>query len=527
MILEALGKLVQSQLCLPDAHAFHRYWNRYPGIQIDIESYIYLPLLEDTGYMPSKKYAWGGEIYRYFQTLCKHYGLYKKALFQTQAHEMRWDESSLQWTVKTSRNDTLKAKWLVSAAGSFDNPKFPGIPGIETFQGRQIHSARWDYDYTGGDSEGNLHKLQDKRVGIIGTGATGIQIVPHLGKWSKELYVFQRTPSSIDARNNRPTDADWYKSQTSGWQRDRMDNFAEICSGRAVAQDLVDDSWTAALQHLTGWFGQSKTGHTVSETPEETARHMQAADYSQMERIRRRIDSIVKDPKTAEALKPYFNQFCKRPCYHDDYLPTFNRPNVTLVDTRGQGVDCITERGVVFDGKEYELDLIVYATGFEYNSDWSTRHDANIWGVDNQGLSEKWKDGPVTRHGWSVNGFPNLFMVGSAQNLGVPNYHHSLDEQAQHLVYVISKVQKEKIDRLEVTAETEKAWMDTVANVSKDRCEFLMSCTPGYYNDDGHVTQKTVRNNPYGGNPLAFLSLTKAWRDEDKLSGMSIHYGKA
>lgn len=488
-----------------------------------------MPMLEDTGYMPKRKYSYGGEIFEYIRTLAKQFGLYEKALFQTVAHDMRWDESTLKWTVETSRGDKLTTKWLVSSAGGFDNPKFPGIPGISKFKGHQMHTSRWDYSYSGGDTEGNLTKLGDKRVGILGTGATGIQIIPQLGKFSQELYVFQRTPSSIDIRNNRLTDEQWYHSQAEGWQRERMDNFARICSGISVEQDLVNDGWTAALQSFTGFFGQSKTGHqtTTSDSPEETARlvkFMQTSDFKKMESIRKRIDQIVEDPKTADALKPYFNQFCKRPCFHDDYLPTFNRPNVTLVDTKGQGVDYITERGVVVGDKEYELDLIIYATGFEYNSDWKTRHAANIWGVNGQSLAEKWADGPITMHGWAVHGFPNLFVVGSAQNLAVPNYHHSLDDQGTHLIHVLSKAKKENIIRFEVSADAEEKWMKEVIDVAADRTEYLMSCTPGYYNDEGHITEKTIKNNPYGGGVAKFTHLIKAWRDADDLKGMEVRY---
>ncbi|KEF54124.1 uncharacterized protein A1O9_09919 [Exophiala aquamarina CBS 119918] len=503
------------------------YWNRYPGVQIDIESYIYMPMLEDTGYVPVRKYSYGNEIYEYLCSLARQFGLYDKVLFQTGCREVRWDEATLRWHMKTTRDDLITSKFLVSACGPFDNPKFPGIVGVETFKGKQMHTSRWDYDYSGGDTEGNLTKLADKRVGIIGTGATGVQVTPHLGRWAKELYIFQRTPASVDMRNNRPTDKDTFLKQPAGWQRERMDNFAAICTGHKVERDLVDDGWTSALQTLTGWYGQGKTGHHESLTPEETAKGLQLADYKKMESLRKRVDQIVKDPKTAEALKPYFNQFCKRPCFHDDYLPTFNRPSVTLVDTRGQGVDRITEKGIVANSKEYELDCIVYATGFEYNSDWTLRHSVNIYGVDAQGISEKWSDGPLTLHGWATNGFPNCFIVNSAQNAGFPNYHNSLIDQAAHLVYIMTKVKNENIERFEVTAEAEQTWMEEIYRKSKDRTEYLLACTPGYYNDEGAVSKKTARNNPYGGNSMDFLRIARNWRSAGGLPGLSVRYASA
>ena len=484
-------------------------------------------MLEDTGYIPKRKYSYGDEIYQYLGSLARQFGLYDKVLFQTGCLEMRWDEKTLRWNVKTTRDDHLTAKFLVSSCGPFDNPKFPGIPGIESFKGKQMHTSRWDYDYSGGDTEGNLTKLADKRVGIIGTGATGIQIIPHLGKWSKELYVFQRTPASVDIRDNQATDTDYFARLASGWQRKRMDNFASICSGKQVDEDMVNDGWTKTLQILAGWFGQSKTGYIQTQTPEETARGLQMADYKKMESLRRRVDQIIKDPETAAALKPYFYQFCKRPCFHDDYLPTFNRPSVTLVDTKGQGVDRITENGIVAGGKEYELDCIVYATGFEYNTDWKLRHNLNIYGVDGQDFSAKWSDGPLTLHGWATNGFPNLYIVNSAQNSGFPNYHHSLDDQASHLVYMMSKAKKDNIERFEVTLEAENEWMEEIYRKSKDRTEYLLSCTPGYYNDEGAVGRKTARNNPYGGNPMSFLKITHDWRAADNLAGLNVRYAKA
>ncbi|UPL03009.1 hypothetical protein LCI18_013943 [Fusarium solani-melongenae] len=500
------------------------YWNRYPGIQIDIESYIYMPFLEDLGYTPKRKYAYGEEISDYLRAVGKHFGLYGKALFQTEVREMRWDEDSLRWIVTTSRGDDIKAKFIVPATGPFDNPKFPGIPGIEKFKGHQFHSSRWDYEYTGGDTEGGLTKLKDKRVGIIGTEATGIQIIPHLGKWSKELYVFQRTPSPIDIRRNRLTDAEWYKSQKPGWQRARMDNFAAICSGIEVEEDLVDDGWTAALQHLTGWFGQSKTGHQTAEVDnaEERARTLQLADFKKMESIRRRVDQIVNDPKTADALKPYFNQFCKRPCFHDEYLSTYNLPTVTLVDTHGHGVDSITEDGVMANGNEYKLDCIIYATGFEYNSDWKVRHHADIIGTDGISLTEKWKEGPVTLHGWGVHGFPNCFFVSSAQTAGIPNYQHSLDDQGTHLVHIMNHVRGNGIIRFEVNSKAETEWVEHVVKVGKDRAEYLSTCTPGYYNDEGQVTEKTIKNNPYGGGVSRFLDIVIDWRKADVLGGVDV-----
>jgi cyclohexanone monooxygenase len=334
------------------------YWNRYPGAACDVESYIYLPLLEEVGTIPTEKYAKAPEIFRHAQNIGRKYDLYPGTLFQTSVNELRFDEKTDRWIVKTDRGDTIRARFFVMAAGHYQDPKLPGVPGIEAFKGHSFHTSRWDYDYTGGDTYGGLTKLQDKVVGIIGTGATAIQCIPHLGEWAKHLYVFQRTPSSVDVRGNRPTDPEWPKTLQPGWQRDRMINFISVGQGIPVKEDLVNDSWTKVI-HLV------MQRVTADTTPEERAKLAQMADYEVMEQVRARVDETVKDAATAEALKPWYNRLCKRPCFHDEYLATFNRPNVTLVDTEGRGVERMSEEAVFANGKEYKLDCLIYATGFD------------------------------------------------------------------------------------------------------------------------------------------------------------------
>src|SRR6201993_731467 len=217
------------------------YWNRYPGAQCDIESYIYLPLLEETGYMPKEKYSFAPEILEHSQRIAKKFDLYRGALFQTQIKELRWNEDECRRIVTTNRDDRLSARYVIMSNGPLNRPKLPGIPGIDSFKGHPFHTSRWDYNYTGGDTTGNLDKLGDKRVAIIGTGATAVQCVPYLAKDAQHLYVFQRTPSSVDERGNGPTDPEWAKSLTPGWQRRRMDNFNTLVSGGFAEVDLVSD----------------------------------------------------------------------------------------------------------------------------------------------------------------------------------------------------------------------------------------------------------------------------------------------
>src|SRR5580658_6558701 len=320
------------------------YWNRYPGAMCDVESYCYLPLLEELGYMPKHKYSFAPEILEHSRNIARHYGLYDLALLQTVITELRWDEAGSRWVVTTNRGDRFTAQYVAMANGPLSRPKLPGIPGINDFAGHTFHTSRWDYGYTGGSSEGGLIGLADKRVGIIGTGATAIQCVPHLGEWAKALYVFQRTPSSVDVRNNAETDPAWAASLTPGWQRRRMDNFNILVSGGDQDEDLVHDGWTDIFRNLTGVAAKSasrKLGRRL--TSEERAELMVLADYKKMNQVRARVDALIEDPVTAAKLKPWYRQFCKRPCFHDEYLQTFNRPNVHLVDTDGCGVERLTE----------------------------------------------------------------------------------------------------------------------------------------------------------------------------------------
>ena len=355
------------------------YWNRYPGAQCDIESYIYLPLLEELGYVPKEKYSHAPEILAHSRAIGEKYDLYENACFQTEVTEMRWDDPSLRWIVSTNRGDAMRAKYVCMSNGPLNRPKLPGIPGIETFKGHAFHTSRWDYDYTGGSSEGGLDKIGDKRIGVNGTGATAVQCVPHPAKGAKSLHVFQRTPSSIDVRGNTPTDAAWAGSLEPGWQQRRMQNFNILVTGGHQDEDLVADGWTDIIRNLGGIAAARAD---VELTPEEMMNRVELADFQKMNQIRARVDELVEDDSTAEALKPYYRQFCKRPCFHDDYLPSFNQDNVTLVDTKGEGVERITEKGVVVDGVEYELDCIVYATGFEVGTAYTRRAGYEVHGRD-------------------------------------------------------------------------------------------------------------------------------------------------
>ena len=495
------------------------YWNRYPGAACDVESYIYLPLLEEIGYIPTQKYSQAPEILEHSRAIARHFDLYRNACLQTEVTELRWDEAQLRWVIRTNRGDQMRARYVVMANGPLHRPKLPGIKGIETFKGHTFHTSRWDYEYTGGDSNGGLSKLKGKRIGIIGTGATAVQCVPHLGASADQLFVFQRTPSSIDVRNNRPTDPQWASSLEPGWQKERMNNFNALVSGGFAEVDLVNDGWTDIIGNLLIRLRQDASPDL---SPEGLARNLELADFEKMEQIRSRVENIVSDPSTAEHLKPWYRQFCKRPCFHDDYLATFNRPTVELIDTDGLGVDCVTEKGVVVKGIEYEVDCLIYATGFEVGTNFSRRAGYEIYGIGGKSLTEHWQDGARTFHGFHSHGFPNCFIVSGVQSGFTVNFPHMLEEQARHIAHILEHAQTNDIKRIEVTEESEEWWVERIISLSQNNIQFLESCTPGYYNNEGKPAARGVQSGSYGGGPVAFVQVLEQWRAEGDMRGLTL-----
>jgi cyclohexanone monooxygenase len=407
------------------------------------------------------------------------------------------------------------------ANGPLNRPKLPGIPGVNEFQGHTFHTSRWDYEYTGGDSSGNLTNLTDKRVGIIGTGATAIQCIPHLGEWAKELYVFQRTPSSVDVRNNAETDPEWAASLTPGWQQRRTDNFNILVSGGDAEEDLVKDGWTDIFRSVTGTAAK-QVARTVGRrlTRHERAELMELADYRKMTQVRNRVDEIVDDADTAEKLKPWYRQFCKRPCFHDEYLPTFNRPNVHLVDTDGQGVEQLTEHGVVVNGTEYELDCLIFATGFEVGTTYTRRAGYDIVGRDGVTVSEHWQDGMRTLHGLQTHGFPNCFFLGFTQTAVTVSVPYALDQQARHATFIMEEAERRAAGAVDITAEAEQAWVEEMKDKARLGVKFYTECTPGYYNNEGKVgAAGGFFSSLYGAGPIHFFQLLDEWRASGDYAG--------
>ena len=495
------------------------YWNRYPGAQCDIESYSYLPLLEETGYVPKLRFSYASEIYEHAQRIGKHFDLYKDAVFQTWVTELRWLEDESVWQVKTNRGDEMRARHICLGTGPANRPRLPGIPGVEQFKGHSFHTCRWDYNYTGGSPEGDLTGLADKTVAIIGTGATAVQCVPALGAGAKQLYVFQRTPSSVDVRNNAETDPEWAKNLKPGWQKQRQKKFGEAFLGGPIDPAFADDGWTRLTRNVT---------ELARQTEGKIPGLVQIADFKTMEAIRSLVDDAVEDAAVADKLKAYYNQFCKRPTFNDFYLETFNRPNVELVDVSAtQGVEAITENGIVANGKEYAVDCIVYASGFEITSSYERRLGIPIFGVEDKSIYEHWQEGMRTMHGLMVSGFPNLFICGGGFvfQLGA-NYAHGIDVQASHVAYTISELANRGIKSANVSFAAEESWI--ADQLETKGSGFVLggspdTCTPGYYNQEGTTERyRNVRRETYSKGVGAYMKLLRQWRADGELKGLEL-----
>lgn len=499
------------------------YWNRYPGAMCDTAAMIYLPLLEETGHVPTQKYTLATEIFEHARRIASHFGLRDDALFSTQVTSLVWDEASSRWIIRTNQGDEMRARFVAMGTGPLHRPKLPGIQGIETFAGHCFHTSRWDYAYTGGDPTGApLEKLADKRVGVIGTGATAVQCIPHLARDARELFVFQRTPSSIDVRNNHPIDPAWFAGLGPGWQQKWLLNFATLQTGGFADEDLVKDGWTDIAQRIRDRVVSElgKPGATFG--PEMIQRAYEDSDDEKMTEIRARVDAIVADPATAEALKPWYRQLCKRPCFHDEYLQAYNEPGAHLIDTDGKGVERISENGVWVGGVQYAVDCLIFASGFEVGTGYSRRSGFETVGRGGVTLSERWDDGMQTLHGMHVHGFPNLFIVGLSQaaNL-ISNITHNLTEAGSSIAAVITHAREVGAAEVEVTQDAEKAWVQTLESSGQG---FLGSpdCTPGYYNNEGKPIGRRERLNLSGHpqGPVAFFQYIDAWRRSGEFEGL-------
>ena len=497
------------------------YWNRYPGVMCDVESYIYLPMLEELDYVPTERYASGEEIRLHLQAVADRFDLEHDALLHTGVTRAEWDDQAARWRVRTDQGDELTCRYYVLAVGILNLLKLPAIPGMETFAGHSFHTARWDYGYTGGGPGRPLTELGDEVVGLVGTGATGIQCLKPLAAAAKHVYVFQRTPSAIGVRGNRPTVPDFAEGLEPGWQQDRMDNFQAIMLGRPVEADLVDDGWThhyAAPQRLA---------RPPEVSLQEYLRSAEEVDYSIMEEHRRRVAGIVDDPTTAEALKPWYRYICKRPCFHDDYLDAFNEPNVTLVDCPG-GFDRVTESGPVVAGEQYEVDCLVYGTGFEAEvTPVFRRAGHDIVGRGGVTLAEKWADGAASLFGIMSRGFPNLFIMPAPgqQAVVTVNYTQLAVFGAQFVAGAVDVLDRLGATAFDVSEAAEADWTQSIVDSFVDSSGVMSACTPSRINNEGHPEAMNPRNGNYGrglGDYFVYRERLERWLGQGDCEGLEL-----
>jgi cation diffusion facilitator CzcD-associated flavoprotein CzcO len=497
------------------------YWNRYPGAQCDTSAMIYMPLLEETGHMPSERYVHAAEMRMHCDRIASWYGLYENVLFHTEVTDLEWDAGGCRWIVRTSRGDEFTAQFVGIGTGPLHVAKLPGIPGIETFGGHAFHTSRWDYAYTGGDPDGApMDRLAGQRVAIIGTGATAVQCVPYLASACGELFVFQRTPSSVDVRDNRPIDPRWFAAvATPGWQERWLENFvANMAVGESPGEDLVNDGWTDLAKRMRGRLATPRPDPAGLR---EILEDFETADFEKMSEIRARVDAIVTDQHTAQRLKAWYRQLCKRPCFHDEYLSAYNLPSVHLVDTDGHGVERITPAGVVVAGVEYPVDCIIYASGFEVGTEATRRYGFDMTGRDGVKLSDYWSGGMRSMHGVHVHGFPNVFHIQLWQGGNViANVPHNLTDSAKTAAAVVSHMADYGFDVVEVTRQAEDAWMELI-RPNPVMTSFLADCTPGYYNNEGHFNGREfpLGGGYYKGAPAYFRYIDQ-WRKSGDFAGL-------
>jgi len=347
-----------------------------------------------------------------------------------------------------------------------------------------------------------------------------VQCIPHLSAAAGELFVFQRTPSSIDVRNNHDIEAEWFDGLEPGWQDKWLMNFTTLQTGGFAAEDLVKDGWTDLTQRIRD--------RMIEMNPTEFSREAFLAAYrdsddEKMNEIRERVDQIVADPDTAEALKPWYRQLCKRPCFHDEYLQAYNNPTTHLVDTDGKGVTEITATGVVAGGRHYELDCLVFASGFEVGTSFARRSGFETTGRDGLTLSAHWEaDGMRSLHGRNVHGFPNLFVVGFSQaaNL-ISNVPHNLVEAGRTVAAMVKHAQATGATEVEVTAEAEQGWLDLLRSGNR-RFASDPDCTPGYYNNEGQPDENAsqIAGLGYPDGPVAYFEYIDQWRSSGDFVGL-------
>ncbi len=497
------------------------YWNQYPGVMCDVESYMYMPMLEELGYVPSQRYAVGEEIRSHLEAVATKFDLTTDALFHTRVLRAEWNEGSSRWNIQTDRGDFVTSRWYVLAVGILNLMKLPSIQGMDSFAGPSFHTARWDYEFTGGSSSEPLDRLSDKKVALIGTGASAIQCLAPLAESAKQVYVFQRTPSAVGVRDNKPTDAAFVESLTSGWQKARMDNFQAVILGKPVDANLVDDGWT----HHYAVVRNPPRPDGVSTA--DFLRGAEELDFRIMEEHRQRVVNTVTDQATADILKPQYRYLCKRPCFHDEYLPAFNSPNVKLIDCPA-GIERITPEGLVVNGEQLAVDCIIYGTGFEAElTPLNRRVHQEIVGRDNLTLESKWSEGASTLFGMLIRGFPNMFVMPAPgqQAVVTVNYTQLAVLGGEFIGKMIAQLEEQGVEIFEVSAEAEASWSSRIVEKFIDASGFMSACTPSRLNFEGHPEENNPKNGNFGGGVgdwFGFRELLDRWLADASFEGLEV-----
>ena len=448
------------------------YWNRYPGARCDSESYIYCysfdkDLMQDWEW--SGKYPEQPEILRYLNHVADRFDIRRNIKFETRVTGAHWDDVAKRWTVTTDQGDEVRARYLVTAVGCLSSGQVPKIPGLEAFAGDWYHTGAWPHD--GVDFTG-------KRVGVIGTGSSGVQSIPVIAKQAGHLTVFQRTPQyAVPARHGTVDKAFLDDVKT------RYDEIYELCRQSAGGQPYtlmdrsalsVSDEERNAIYEAAWQEGGFKF---LLATFNDISLDRRANDTAS-EFIRNKIRETVKDPEVAEKLVPVDHPFTsKRALIDTNYFDTYNRDNVTLVDIRHAPITEITPTGIRTADGEYELDIIVFATGFDAMTGTFNRMD--IQGRDGATLEDKWAHGPLTYLGVSTAGYPNLFMItGPGSPSVLSNMPVSIE---QHVEWISGAIEHMRSNGLEVMEADEQAEVDWVAHVNDIASQTMFMLADSWY----------------------------------------------
>ncbi|HSV83157.1 MAG TPA: NAD(P)/FAD-dependent oxidoreductase [Ramlibacter sp.] len=439
------------------------YWNRFPGATTDVESVEYSYSFSDEiqqEWSWSSRYASQPELLRYARYVAEKLNLYKDIQFETRVRSAIYDEIGNEWLIETHRNERFAARFCVMATGILSVPKKPAIEGIDLFEGEQLHTARWPLEPV---------SFKGKRVGIIGTGSTGIQCIPHIAREAEHLYVFQRTPNFSIPLRNGPLPPEYEKSVKANydkWRRmERRSNTGWIAvdfepreSDRRSALEVTEEERKAEYEFR--W----RSGGLCFYNSFKDLFTDKDANESVAEFVRSKIRETVRNPAVAELLVPKEYFFgAKRLCADTNYFETYNRANVTLVDVNRSPITGFTPTAVHTGEASYEIDSMVFATGFDAVT--GAMKSIDIVGAGGCSLRERWKNGPKTYLGLMSAGFPNMFMIGGPGS-AFANYFVNIEANAEWITECIRMMRAHGHTRIQTAPEWEAAWHQTMNNAS-------------------------------------------------------------